>query len=152
MQPPSLLFSGMTRLTGEPKNVRRATQEALKEKPLTIYTHVAPGDVILLDGQDTVHFLLNKLAMHLEPNELAYLDPTTFAEVKKDPEKMGEYLEILDNLQNIADDAEEQQSASEFEEELGWVSLSDLMERFYNIRKAAGNKAIDGTLINDKAV
>ncbi len=62
----NLQFTGVYRLNGNRKAIDAKVKELQETKPLAIYTHVAPTDVLVVTGKDSETFLLNKLYIHLD--------------------------------------------------------------------------------------
>ena len=144
-----ILFGGVTRVTGQSQSAVNAAVDDMKaKKPLVLYSHLSPQDVIVFDGQDTVDFLEKKLSMNLSRDEMDYLKPAYFAKVQQDPNLADEYGLNLAEIQVTAEDAEEQ-TVEDGDE---WKSLSELMEDRYNELKAQGGIALDGTPVLDKKV
>jgi hypothetical protein len=124
----NIQFQGRHRLFGNPETIHTQLETLKKNHPLVISAQLAGGRALAVSGEDTVDFFRNRLNIALSPRETRFLSPTVF----KDPNEQPQYEKVMTELQQLADDAEEQQEAPDYNPSHGllWRPLAELLEAF----------------------
>lgn len=124
----NIQFQGKHRLYGGPESIQNQLETLKKNHPLVISAQLDGDRVLAVSGEDTVDFFRNRLNIALSPRETRFLSPTVF----KDPNEQSQYQNVMSELQQLADDAEEQQEAPDYNPSHGllWRPLAELLEAF----------------------
>ena len=124
----NIQFQGKHRLFGNPETIHTQLETLKKNHPLLISAQLDGGRALAVSGEDTVDFFRNRLNIALSPRETRFLSPTVF----KDANEQPQYQKVMTELQQLADDAEEQQEAPDYNPSHGflWRPLAELLDAF----------------------
>jgi hypothetical protein len=124
----NIQFQGRHRLFGNPETIHTQLETLKKNHPLVISAQLGGGRALAVSGEDTVDFFRNRLNIALSPRETRFLSPTVF----KDPNEQPQYQKVMTELQQLAEDAEDQQDALDYNPSHGllWRPLAELLEAF----------------------